>query len=410
MTIANHKEQHLYDEEQIKMNKLNPLLAINGGSRTAGQNILIHIPYLDEEDFAATDKAVRSTFVSGDGPECRQFEKLLCEFLGVKHALFVNSATTALELAFRVKNFPQGSEVICPDFTYTSTAIAALYNNLSIVLADVYPDNGSLDLSKLESYITPKTVAIAAVDYGGIPAEMDEIMAIAKKHNLYVVHDTAQSLGSDYKGKKTGNQGDVSTFSFHGTKNLTTGEGGAFVTNDDAIAERVKILREKGTDKYSFLTDNRDRGYYEYIDIGNSYVQSNINGAMGVSQMKKLEWMNAERKKIAEFYKSELSGITGLEFLRITEGADHNWHLFGILVPPEYRYWIMDALRAEGIMSNVHYTPLHRNKFYRNLSSDDAMPGSMRFFNRLLRLPIYPSLSIEERESVAAAVRKVFDA
>jgi dTDP-4-amino-4,6-dideoxygalactose transaminase len=392
------------------MNKLNPQLAINGGPRLSDHNILIHVPYLDEKDFAAVEKATRSTFVSGDGPDCRQFEKLLCEFLGVKHVLFVNSATTALELAFRVKNFTPGSEVICPNFTYTSTAIAALYNNLSIVLADVYPDNGSLDVTKLESYISEKTAAIAAVDYGGIPAEMDEIMMIAKKHNLYVVHDTAQSLGSEYKGKKTGNQGHVSTFSFHGTKNLTTGEGGAFVTNDDIIAERVKILREKGTDKYSFLTDNKDRGYYEYIDIGNSYVQSNINGALGVSQMKKLEWMNAEREKIASFYLSELSDIAGLEFPRITEEVDHNWHLFGILVPPEYRYWIMDALRAEGIMSNVHYTPLHRNKFYRNLSTDAAMPGSMQFFNRLLRLPIYPSLSITERETVVAAVRQVFGA
>jgi dTDP-4-amino-4,6-dideoxygalactose transaminase len=391
------------------INKLNQQLAINGGPRTAENNILIHVPYLDEEDAIAVEKAVRSTFVSGDGPACREFEKLLRDFLGVKHVLFVNSATTALELAFRVKDFPPGSEVICPDFTYTSTAIAALYNNLKIVLADVYPDNGSLDVSKFESYITEKTVAIAAVDYGGIPAEMDDIMAIAKRHNLFVVHDTAQSLGSEYKGRKTGNQGDVSTFSFHGTKNLTTGEGGAFITNDDDIAERVKILREKGTDKYSFLTDNRDRGYYEYIDIGNSYVQSNINGALGVSQMKKLEWMNSERKKIADFYLRELSGIPGLEFLRITEGSAHNWHLFGILVPPGERYWIMDALRAEGVMSNVHYTPLHRNKFYKNLAGDDQMQGSMEFFSRLLRLPIYPSLSINEREHVVAAVKKVFE-
>jgi dTDP-4-amino-4,6-dideoxygalactose transaminase len=275
-------------------------------------------------------------------------------------------------------------------------------------LADVYEDNGSLDVSKLESYITKKTVAIAAVDYGGIPAEMEAIMAIAKKHNLYVVHDTAQSIGSVYKGKKTGCQGHVSTFSFHGTKNLTTGEGGALVTDDDAIAERIKILREKGTDKYSFLTDNKDRGYYEYVDIGNSYVQSNINGAMGITQLEKLDWMNAGRKKIAEFYKKELAGIKGLDFMRITEGSDHNWHLFGILVPSEHRYWIMDALRAEGVMSNVHYTPLHRNKYYKDLATDDQMPGSMNFFSRLLRLPIYPSLTESERELVVEAVKKVF--
>lgn len=384
-------------------------LAINGGIPVSPAPILIHKPYLDEGDFSAADKALRSTFISGDGPECRIFEKQLSEYLGVKHVLFMNSATTALELAFRVKDFPVGSEVICPNFTYTSTAVAAMYNNLKIVLADVYPDNGSLDLSKLESYITDNTVAIAAVDYGGIPAEMDEIMEIANKHGLYVIHDTAQSIGSEYKGMKTGNQGHVATFSFHGTKNLTTGEGGALVTNDDAIAERIKILREKGTDKYSFLTDNKDRGYYEYVDIGNSYVQSNINGALGVSQLQKLDWMNRERKKIAEFYIKELSGIPDLDFIRITEGSNHNWHLFGILIPAEHRFWIMDALRAEGVMSNVHYTPLHRNKFYQNLTTDEQMPGSMAFYSRLLRLPIYPSLTLQEREAVVNAVRKVME-
>lgn len=392
------------------MNTQNKALAINGGTKVSAEPILIHKPYLDEADFKIVDKTLRSTFISGDGPECREFEKKLAAYLGVKHVLYMNSATTALEIAFRVKNFPQGAEVICPDFTYTSTAVAALYNNLKIVLADVYADNGSLDVSKLESYITKKTVAIAAVDYGGIPAEMDAIMAVAKKHNLYVVHDTAQSIGSIYKGKKTGCQGHVSTFSFHGTKNLTTGEGGALVTDDDAIAERIKILREKGTDKYSFLTDNKDRGYYEYVDIGNSYVQSNINGAMGITQLEKLDWMNAERKKIAEYYKKELSGITGLDFMRLTEGSDHNWHLFGILVPAEHRYWIMDALRAEGVMSNVHYTPLHRNKYYKDLATDAEMPGSMHFFNRLLRLPIYPSLTEQERKLVVDAVKKVFAA
>jgi len=387
--------------------KDNPKLAINGGIPVSKEPILIHRPFLDEDDFVAVNAAVRSTFISGDGPACRDFENKLSEYIGAKHVLFVNSATTALELAFRVKGFPTGSEVIVPNFTYTSTAIAALYNNLKVVLADVYPDNGSLDVSKLESYITSKTVAIAAVDYAGIPAEMDEIMTIAAKHNLYVVHDTAQSIGSVYKGEKTGNQGHVSTFSFHGTKNLTTGEGGAVVTNDNAIAERIKILREKGTDKYAFLTDNKTRGYYEYVDIGNSYVQSNINGALGVSQLKKLEWMNKERTGIAEYYKKELSGISELDFLRITEGSKHNWHLFGILVPPANKYWIMDALRAEGVMSNVHYTPLHRNKYYQHLATDEQMPGSMTFFNRLLRLPIYPTLTMRERESVIKAVKKV---
>ena len=392
------------------INRNNSLLAINGGKPVSSEPVLIHKPYLDEEDFAAVDRAIRSTFVSGDGPDCREFEKMLSGYLGMKHVLYVNSATAALELAFRVKNFKPGSEVIVPDFTYTSTALGAIYNSLKIVLADVYPDNGSLDVSKIEKLITDRTVAIAPVDYAGIPADMDAINDIARRHNLYVVHDTAQSIGSKYKGRKTGTLAEISIFSFHGTKNLTTGEGGAVVTNNDDIAARVRVLREKGTDKHSFLTDSRTRGYYEYIDTGNSYVQSNILGALGVSQLKKIEWMNARRRETAKYYLDNISGIEGLDFLRLTEGAETNWHIFGILVPAEAKYWIMDALQAEGIMANVHYTPLHRNRFYSHLATDDEMHGSMEFFSGLLRLPLYPSLTSEERENVVAAVRKVFNA
>jgi dTDP-4-amino-4,6-dideoxygalactose transaminase len=390
------------------VNKYNPDLAINGGIPVSPEPVVIHKPYLDENDISAVDKATRSTFISGDGPLCRKFEQQLEHYLGVKHALFVNSATSALELAFRVKNFKPGSEVIVPDFTYTSTALGPIYNNLTIRLTDVYPDNGSIDVSKIEGVINKKTVAIAPVDYAGIPADMDEIRKIADKYGLYIVHDTAQSIGSVYKKKKTGNFGDVSTFSFHGTKNLTTGEGGALVTNNTEIAERVKILREKGTNKYSFLSENRDRGYYEYVDTGNSYVQSNILGGLGITQLDKIEWMNEKRREIAEFYLQELKEIKHLEFVRIPNGVKHNWHLFGILVPPTEKYWIMDALRAEGIMANVHYTPLHLNSFYSHLGKDEDFPGSVKFFQRLLRLPVYPSLNREETEKVVQAVKKIF--
>ena len=391
------------------IDKSNPALAINGGDPVTGDPVIIHKPYLNEDDFDAVDRAMRSTFVSGDGPDCREFEKMLAEYLGVRHVLFVNSATAALELAFRVKNFKPGSEVIVPDFTYTSTALGALYNNLKIVLADVYPDNGSMDVSKISKLITTQTVAIAPVDYAGIPADMDAINDIARKYGLYVVHDTAQSIGSLYKGKKTGTLADISTFSFHGTKNMTTGEGGAVVTDDDGIAARIKILREKGTDKHSFLTDNCTRGFYEYIDTGNSYVQSNILGALGVTQLRKVKWMNDRRRRAAMYYLENLSNIPGLDFVRHTSNTETNWHIFGILVPPEERYWILDALRAEGIMANVHYSPLHRNRFYSHLATDDQMPGSVEFFNRFLRLPLYPSLTDDELASVVKAVRKVFN-
>lgn len=389
------------------MDLKNKDLAINGGLPVASEPVPIHQPFFDEDDFSAADRAIRSTFVSGDGPECRKFEKMLSEYLGVKHALYVNSATAALELAFRVKNFKPGSEVIVPDFTYTSTALGALYNNLKIVLADVYPDNGSIDVSKIEKLITKKTVAIAPIDYAGIPADMNSIQKIADKYGLYVVHDTAQSIGSEYHGIKTGNFGDVSTFSFHGTKNLTTGEGGALVTNNTEIADRVKILREKGTDKYHFITENRDRGYYEYVDIGNSYVQSNILGALGTSQLRKIDRMNELRRETAEFYLKEMSALSHIKFLRIPDGVVHNWHIFGILVPIENKLWIMDALRAEGIMANIHYNPLHCNRFYKDLGTDKDFPGAVAFFNSFLRLPLYTGITRQQRENVVKAMKKV---
>lgn len=389
------------------LNKNNPRLAINGGSPVSKELIPIHKPYLDEDDFEAVNKSLRTTFLSGDGPDCREFESKFAEYLGVKHVLFVNSATSALELAFRAKNFKPGSEVIVPDFTYTSSALGPLYNNLKIKLVDVYSDNGSIDVSKIESAVTKNTVAIVPVDYAGIPADMDPINDIARKYDLYVVHDTAQSVGSTYKGKKTGTLADVSTFSFHGTKNMTTGEGGALVTDNDELAAHVKVLREKGTDKYTFISNNITRGYYEYIDIGNSYVQSNILGALGVSQLAKLDRMNEMRKATADYYIDNLKNIRGLDFLRLTDKSVPNWHLFGILVSPDDKEWIMDALRAEGIMANIHYNPLHRNRYYKDLASDESMPGAVSFFSKFLRLPFYSGITKEESQKVIEAVKKV---
>ncbi|MGQ9621265.1 MAG: DegT/DnrJ/EryC1/StrS family aminotransferase [Bacteroidales bacterium] len=389
------------------MNKNNPKLAINGGKPVSEKVIPIHVPYIDKDDIKAVEETVRSTFVSGNGPACREFEKKLAEYLGVKHVFYTNSCTTALDLAFRAKDFPPGSEVLVPDFTYTSTALGPLLNNLKVKLIDVDPDTGNIDINKIEPAITEKTVAIVPVDYAGNPADMDPIMTIARKHGLYVVHDTAQSIGAEYKGRKTGTLAHASTFSFHGTKNLTTGEGGALVTDDDDIAEKVIYMREKGTNKQSFLVDNKDRGYYEYVTIGNSYVQSNVLGAMGLTQLKKIDWINSKRAEIADYYIEHLQDISDLRLPKITDGAKTNWHIFYILVPPEHKYWILDALRAEGIMVNVHYTPLHRNKFYQHLGTDEQLPNSMKFFAGLLRLPIYPSLTEDETKKVVEAVKKI---
>jgi dTDP-4-amino-4,6-dideoxygalactose transaminase len=388
---------------------MNSKLAIDGGKPVREAALPLNLPFFDQDDFDGVAKTMASTFVSGDGPECRLFEAELKKYLGAKHVFFTSSCTAALDLAFMVKDFPDDSEVIVPDFTFTSTALAPILNRLKAVLVDVDPENGNIDVNKVEAKITSKTVAITPVDYAGNPANMDAINALKKKYGLYVVHDTAQSIGAEYHGQKTGTLADVSCFSFHGTKNLVVGEGGALVTDDDAIAAKVITAREKGTDKYFYLNDPEKKGYYEYVSKGNSYVQSNILGALGRSQLRKLESMNLQRKTIAEHYIREFRNLQDVGLPKVTDKAKTNWHLFYLLVPPGIKKWFIEAICAEGVTANIHYNPLHINKYYKEICKfdPDEFPNAMKFYNSLIRIPLYPAMKDTEVEDVVKAVKKV---
>ncbi len=393
------------------MNYKNKLLAVNGGEPVAKTKILLYKPTIEEDDIEAVKNAVSSTFVSGDGPECRAFEKELAEYLGVRHAFFTTNCTAALDLAFLIKDFPAGSEVIVPNFTFTSTALAPILNNLKVKLVDVDPLSGNININKIEEAISDKTVAIIPVDYAGYPCDMDSVNAIAEKHNLYTVQDSAQSIGAVYKGKKTGTMADVTCFSFHGTKNLVVGEGGAIVTDDDELAKKIMIMRDKGTDKHTYLTDPFKKGYYEYVDKGNSYVQSNILAAMGRTQLKKLDRLNSKRKEIAGKYLEAFKNIKAFSLRPEVEEIQGNWHLFNILVDPDDKEFLLRSLDAEGIGVNVHYSPLHINSYYnRNCIFDRTnLNGSIEFFKRLIRIPMYPTLTDDNVLTIIKAVRKVFD-
>lgn len=387
-------------------------LAVKGGKPVRENLLPLHVPYFDEDDAATVAETLRSTFVSGDGPECRQFEADLAEYLGAKHVFFTNSCTGALDLALMVKGFHEGSEVIVPNFTFTSTGLAAILNGLKVVLVDVDPDNGNIDVAEVEPKITPKTVAIMAVDYAGNPADMDPLNEVAQRHGLFVVHDTAQSIGATYNGRKTGTLAHASCFSFHGTKNLVTGEGGALVTDDDDLAAKVLIARDKGTDKHTYLSDPSKKGYYEYVSRGNSYVQSNLLAALGISQLRKLDWMNARRRELAQFYLSAFARYDELGLPKITPGAEPNWHLFYLLVPPSIKGYFIEAMRAEGIMANIHYNPLHVNRYYQEVCEfeEDEFPNSIKFFDSLVRIPLYPGMSDGDAEDVVTAVDRVLAA
>jgi dTDP-4-amino-4,6-dideoxygalactose transaminase len=245
------------------------------------------------------------------------------------------------------------------------------------------------------------------VDYAGQPCAITRINEIADKHGLYVIQDAAQSCGSRFQGKLTGTQAKITCFSFHATKNLVTGEGGCMVTDDDAIAEKAYIIRDKGTDKHQFLTEARKIGYFEYQALGNSYVQSDILGALALSQLKKLEWMNQQRRAHAEYLNQGLAGIKGIELPYCPEDTQTNWHLYAIRVANNKLLEFREALNKEGVECNTHYNPLHINALYRSLGyQEEDFPEANRVYQTLLRLPMYPQLSRDDLDYIIAGVRK----
>jgi len=370
------------------------------------KKIPLYIPYFDKADEEAVVERVRESWVSGYGPKCREFEENFANYLGVKYALLTTSCTAALDLAFMCLAFEKG-EVIVPDYTFTSSALAPMLNNLDIKLVDVEEKTANIDPDLIEKEINENTRAIVAVDYAGHPCRIDEINRIATKHNLALIHDTAQSCGSKFKGEYVGKQAPISCFSFHATKNLVTGEGGCLVTNDDEIARRAYIMREKGTNKRDFITDSTKLGYFEYQLIGNSYVQSDILGALALSQLKKLEDMNARRAQHAEYLNQGLAGIDGITLPFVSPDVKTNWHLYAIRLPEGRLKDFMDMLNKEGVGCNTHYHPLHINSLYKKLGyQEDDFPNANKVYRTLLRLPMYPQLKKDQLDYIIEKVKK----
>jgi perosamine synthetase len=385
-------------------------LARDGGIPVRKKALPLNSPFFDAEDQRAVADTVRSGWVVGDGPKCREFEEQFAQYLGVKYALLTTSGTAALHLAFMSLGLEEG-EAIIPDYTFTSTGLAPILNGMKISLADVEYETANIDPQLLEKCITKNTKAIVPVDYAGHPCRIDEINAIAERHGLIVVHDTAQSCGSRYKGELVGRQALVSCFSFHATKNLVTGEGGCMVTNDAKIAEKAYVMREKGTNKRAMVLSGENIGYFEYQSIGNSYVQSNILGALAASQLKKLDWMNNKRREHASYLNKELEGTEGIAIPHVDKDVSTNWALYAVRVQNGKLLEVRDALRLEGIECNTHYHPLHINSYYKNLvrCRNEDFPNANKVYATLLRLPMYPQLTQEDLEDTVKAVRKVMN-
>ncbi len=345
----------------------------------------------------------------GDGPFTRQCHEWIERLTGAPRALLTTSCTHALEMAALLLDLTDGDEVIVPPFTFVSTVNAIVLRGARPVFVDIRPDTLNLDERAIEAAITPRTRAIVLVHYAGVACEMDAVMAIAARHGLAVVEDNAHGLFGRYKGRALGTFGVFSTLSFHDTKNLSCGEGGAILINDAAAVERAEIIREKGTNRTRFHRGQVDK--YTWCDIGSSYLPSDILAAYLLAQLESHDRIQARRHVIWSRYADELApwaSRTGARLPIVPEGCEHPAHIFYLLMPSlEARTRLITHLRERLILAVFHYLPLHLSTMGRRFGGHDGQcPVTEDVADRLVRLPLFFQLNDEDQARVIEAVRE----
>jgi len=369
--------------------------------------IALSRPWFTEEEKQRLDAALAGR-VAGDGPFGRRVEARLSERLGAR-VLLTTSCTHALELALLALRIGPGQEVVCPSFTFVSTANAILRVGAIPVFADIEERTLGLDPEAVESKLTERTAAILPVHYAGFAPDLDALLGIARRRRLKVVEDAAQGLCSSFRGRALGTLGDAGCLSFHETKNITCGEGGALVSSDPALVARAEIVREKGTNRSAFLRGEVDK--YTWVAEGSSYILSDLLAAVLDAQLDKLDEIQARRAETAAFYRENLADWARAKGVRLPPPDDPvrrtNDHLFYLLFPePEARDAALTTLRSRGVMATFHYVPLHSSPHGRALGHGEArLPVTDRIAATLIRLPLHPLLTANERDRVVAAVR-----
>jgi len=354
-------------------------------------------------------EALRTGQVSGDQQYSRKCQALIEKQLGVPRALVTTSCTHALEMCAMLLNIQPGDEVVVPSFTFVSTPNAFALRGAKIVFCDVRPDTLNIDEARLEALITSKTKAVVPVHYAGVGCEMDAIMAIAKKHGVAVVEDNAHGLCGKYKGRWLGTFGCLATQSFHETKNVTCGEGGAVLLNDPALIERAEILREKGTNRSKFFRGMVDK--YTWVDIGSSYVMSDVLAAFLYGQLEQLEKIQQKRKAIWERYDSGLRAwcrSNGVKQPVVPTECEQAYHMYYLLLPTLVtRQAMIEHLKQRGIGSVFHYLPLHLSPMGQSFGGKAGdCPVAESVSDRLLRLPFYNTFDDAAQARVIEAVRQ----
>ena len=360
-------------------------------------------------EMAYVSEVIRNAHYSGDGPFTKKCHALLEEVLGVPTALLTTSCTHALEMAALLLDIAPGDEVIIPSFTFVSTANAFVIRGARPVFVDVHPSTLNCDETHLEALITPRTRAIVPVHYAGVACAMDAILSIAARRGIAVVEDNAHGLFGSYGGKKLGTFGALATLSFHETKNIVCGEGGALLINDQSLLERAEIIREKGTNRSRFFRGQVDK--YTWVDIGSSYLPSELLAAFLYGQLEQRARIQAARKRIWDYYHEQLTPWAeehGVRLPVVPEGCAHPYHLYYLLAPSlASRQGMIGHLRSRGIASAFHYLPLHLSAMGRKLGGKPGdCPVTEDISDRLLRLPFYYELTGEDQARVVAALQE----
>ena len=367
----------------------------------------MNIPYgrqsITEEDIQAVVEVLRSDYLT-TGPAVAEFEKKVAAYVGAKYAVAISNGTAALHAACFAAGIGEGDEVITTPITFAASANCALYCGAVPVFADIDEDTYNISPEDIEKKITKKTKAIIPVHFTGQPCEMDQIMEIAKKYNLIVIQDAAHALGADYQGKKIGSFGDMTTFSFHPVKHITTGEGGMIVTNDEEFYKRLVLFRSHGiTRDESMMLKNEGGWYYEQLDLGYNYRITDIQCALGVTQLTKLDSFVARRRELVERYNKAFSEVAGVKTPYMKAECNSSWHLYVIQV--EARKEVFDKLREAGVGVNVHYIPVYKHPYYqKNGYSDVCCEKAENLYQRMISLPLYPDLTDEQQDYVIEKV------
>jgi len=354
-------------------------------------------------------EAMMSEHLSGDGKFTFKCQELLEEILGVPLALLTTSCTAALEMSAILLDLHPGDEVIIPSFTFVSTANAFVLRGVKPVFCDIRPDTLNLDETKLEALITPYTRAIVPVHYAGVGCAMENILAIAREADLAVVEDNAHGLMGKYRGQYLGTFGCLATQSFHETKNFTCGEGGALLINDPALSKRAEIIREKGTNRKQFFREQVDK--YTWLDIGSSFLPSDLLAAVLLSQLETRDTIQAQRHAIWMRYQTGLSDWAARQDIRLPVvpiECEQAYHMFYLLLPSlSARQALIHHLKEQGIQAVFHYLPLHLSAMGQQFGGREGdCPVTEQVSDRLLRLPFYNTLAVEEQERVLTAVQE----